>query len=201
MGGAQSAIQPLFPPSFSCMRLPERAAGRWDQKTKTLVHFLIYFWLYFVFFLPSDGLLMYPFTPQDWVDLTALLEGLNNFCSFIFVRHKSLCLKLVLKLVYKAETRSVVKGHCIWIFFQEGSFTVVINRSCFFCRTCLHSPERAGLMCNLYSMARRKGRWLLISELRRWWESEGKAKWEDETRLLLMEGKTGRIQVSGSIRV
>lgn len=54
---------------------------------------------------------------------------------------------------------------------------------------------------SLCSMARLKGKRLLISELRRRWESEGKAEWEDETRLLLMEGKTGRIQVSGSIRL
>lgn len=32
-------------------------------------------------------------------------------------------------------------------------------------------------------------------------ESEGKAKWEDGMRLLLMEGKTRKIQVSGSICV
>jgi len=30
--------------------------------------------------------------------------------------------------------------------------------------------------------------------------SEGKAKWEEESRLLLMEGKMGRVQDSGSIR-
>lgn len=66
---------------------------------------------------------------------------LAHFC----VKHKSLCLKLVLGLVHKAETRSVLKGHCIWIFLQEGSFTgVVINRSCFFCRTRLRGPECAG---------------------------------------------------------
>lgn len=50
-------------------------------------------------------------------------------------------------------------------------------------------------------MARLKGKLLLSSNFRTWWESEGKAKWEDETRLLLMKGKTGRIQVSGSVRV
>lgn len=62
------------------------------------------------------------------------------------------------------------------------------------------SAECAGalrLICNPYNMA--KGKWFLISELSRQWESESKAKWEDETRLLLMAGKMGRIEVSGSI--
>lgn len=86
-GGVQLAIQPLFPSSFSCTHLPKCAAGRWDQKTKTLVHFLIYFYSGFIlcFFIPSNGLLTYPFTPQDWVDLTALWKGLNNFHSWTSV--------------------------------------------------------------------------------------------------------------------
>lgn len=46
-----------------------------------------------------------------------------------------------------------------------------------------------------------KGKWFLISELSRQWESESKAKWEDETRLLLMAGKMGGIEVSGSIHM
>lgn len=47
-------------------------------------------------------------------------------------------------------------------------------------------------------MARPKGNG---SGLRSCWKSEGKAKWEGGMRLLLMEGKTRKIQVSGSIRV
>lgn len=135
-GGA--VCPPASLPSFLLLRTPPGACcwqGGSENKNPGAFSDLLLLWLYFVFFLPSNALLVYPFTPQDWVDLTALPGRAEQFLLIYFcVRHKYLCLKFVLELVHGAETRSVLKGHCTCIFLQEVSFTgVVINRSCFFC--------------------------------------------------------------------
>lgn len=62
-------------------------------------------------------------------------------------------------------------------------------------------PAWHGIDVGSLQHGKAKGKWLLSSGLRSCWKSEGKAKWEGGRRLLLMEGKTRKIQVSGSIRV
>lgn len=163
-GGGCSLFSPLPPPP--CTYWSVLLAGGIRKQTPGAFSDLL--WLFSCVWLFSPPVADIPIH-QDWVDLTALLGGRSSVCLFLCQAPISL-FKACLKQGYTAETRSLLKGPCVCISLQ-GFTGGVINRSCFFCRTCRRSPERAGLVRSLYH-GRATGKWLRSADLRRWWESE-----------------------------